>query len=124
MAGGGLSNILVTVTYVNGTEIRLRGTLASYTRLCHTQIPEYDVNTLDSTLAMMTDTTNQVTALTVNSTKVIEGANAQNITITNFQPTSNGLFLISFPGGSATFYTVGWADKIEFNGVKQTGLGL
>jgi len=91
-------------------------------RVCHTNIPKY--SRYDSTLTVTTDNSNSLVALTVNSTKVLEGSFLQPITLKNMRPTNNGLFLISYTSGGAPLYIITWADEIQYNGVPQTGLGL
>lgn len=117
MGGGGLSNIVVTLTYENGSVNKITGR-----RLCHTYVPKYSA--FDSTLVLQTDGTNKMTTLVVNDTRYIEGVYPNTITLRNFGPTDNGLFLISSPGGGATFFSIGWADTIEYGGIPQTGLGI
>jgi hypothetical protein len=107
MAGGGLSEIGIDLTFTNGTTTHTTGS-----RLCHTWISRYD--NLDSTLVIIGQSSGtSYTSLNVNDTFIINGQSGSNITLVNFKPVPNGMFLISWEGSATTpVFVVGWQDKI------------
>jgi FlaG/FlaF family flagellin (archaellin) len=78
----------------------------------HTFVAGYDPAAFDSTLVIDASGTSE-TALTVNSSQVISGANDQHIVLSNIRPLAVGLFLISQDDTkNGKTYFVGRADGI------------
>ena len=79
--------------------------------LCNAYIESY--TSLDSTIDIVTQTTNVITYLKVNNTQYINGVNTSAITMHNIKPIYNGLINVEFGGNTEPVYFVGWADSIS-----------
>jgi len=121
LSGGSGNDIMVTI-YNSTTHLTVTNENKA---LCHTWITEY--NSVESTMQIdgVPVTGAPYTNLIVNTTTVINGPDPRSVVLTNFRPTENGMFLVSFPGNAmAPLYTIGWADQISINGVVQNNIGL
>ena len=117
MVAGGSSRMTITIINTSG-----RYTFAGTNSICHAYVEEY--SNLDSTIDITTTTTGAMTALIVNDTKYIQAPSSTVYTLKNFQPISNGMFMVTYGGNQAPIYVIGWADAIQYGGVNQTGLGI
>jgi hypothetical protein len=117
MTVGDAYTVYTTIDYATGTRAVFDGQT-----VCHAYITEY--TDLDSTVTIQTTSTNKVTSLVVNETHAIEGLSSTKVTLVNFTPISNGMFVVTYGGSNTPVYMVGWADQIQYNGVPQTGLGV
>ena len=117
IVAGGSSRMTITIINTSGTY-----TFAGTKSICHAYVEQY--SNLDSTLDITTTTTGAMTALIVNDTKYIQAPSSTVYTLINFQPISNGMFMVTYGGNQAPIYVIGWADAIQYGGVNQTGLGL
>ena len=88
--------------------------------LCNAYIESY--TSLDSTIDIVTQTTNVITYLKVNNTQYINGVNTSTITVNNIKPIYNGLINVEFGGTTEPVYFVGWADSISGIGTGPLGL--
>jgi hypothetical protein len=105
--------VYIYIKFANGTTL----STAKNIELLHTSIGSY--SNLDSTLVLDV-WQNSDTALTVNGTQVINGADSKDIMITNVRPVPIGLYLINVDTNNNNLVFVGDADGIYFNNVRQT----
>ena len=118
MAAGDPNKVQIDVSFPNGSHLQ-----TTNKQLCHTYIPGY--SGYDSTITVLTDKTNAMVFLLVNSSVVKYGTFTQTIQLTNLKPVDTGLFLVTYSdNANIPIYLIGWADDIRFNGVVQSGLGF
>lgn len=86
-------------------------TFAGNNVICNAYIGKY--TNLDSTLDIITATTNVITTLKVNTTEYINGVNISTITLNHVKPIPNGLFLINYGAAAEPIFFVGQADSIS-----------
>jgi hypothetical protein len=118
MAAGDPNKVQIDVSFPNGSHLQITNN-----QLCHTYIPGY--SGYDSTITVLTDNTNALVFLLVNSSVVKYGTFTQTIQLTNLKPVDTGLFLLTYSdSANIPIYLIGWADDIRFNGIVQSGLGF
>ena len=106
MAVGGRTRL--TIQIYNQT--RTTATLVGTNSICNAYINSY--TNLDSTIQILSQTTNVIKYLKVNNTEYINGLNTSAITLNNVKPIPNGLFLITYDAANAPLYFIGWTDSM------------
>ena len=106
MAVGGRTRLTINIYNQTKTTATLVGTNA----ICNAYIGSY--TNLDSTIQVLSQTTNVIKYLKVNNTEYINGLNTSAITLNNVKPIPNGMFLITYDAANAPLYFIGWTDSM------------